>query len=688
MKITIVLLFLCLICFLYLNASLSNDLDSNSSLLQHSQNDFEEKTIDDEVLIENKETGELIVTHNDVDIEESIPYEEKIKKHERQIESYMFCNDDMNHYGKLEPTIHEIFNTVIGNDIAELINPEGLTEKLKDKIHFNNSMQMNLFQTMTDFFYWIFNIIAFQEVPLLKVMSNGIHKIDMKDISFNDIYLYQENFYSLSYICQLDLVKENKFLFSSLCQCWTSESIPAKSLGYDSNAAFCSSRPCSDKSNYLGSCKVRVDPFRKSCIRVTSLYPLDKSIVTYNHSIPTLKPYVQYLSLFIESTIETSFDMNFEQLSRKMHTKSNFMNQVIWFMFYVDELLYDCLSNIPFYFFNLIMGMYLLYHSNAIASSKLFQYIFLSSIGIFFIFFYLLWTIYRASSKTLQEYIPSLILTVAPTSMIAMGVSTFFLSNSYVLSTYFNYCWLIWSTGYPTNIRWFGKAIAAFAFLCCMIIINMGGFFAPKTSSLEFLKFSLKLLAIFFLMNSTSSYELSILLGSIVACWDEIQYALDYISMISEGYMTIPTYEYTGNKLSMDKYAIDGETHTQKALKDLQLYLKKNPNESNKILNRLEQSSEDRHDEVASRIRNFISGDYQGRPFYDAISDDNDSNEKPSLWRNIFVFLVIGIVIGFIGVACILFFDNEELNRNIINIFTKVIHYLPNLKWPGASIEL
>ena len=344
----------------------------------------------------------------------------------------LICSDSSK---KLEPSISDIFQTLLGNLTSQI----DVNDYIPSDEKLSESIPEQLVHVLGDKFTSNVKNVANFEIPLIKLISNGLFTIDTNQISYNDVYLIQENHYLVNFICE-NLGKYSEYFSTSFCHCWSGEMLSGKTIGLSSknnyyDTKFCSSRPCSEKTMSLGTCEIVVDPFRRSCVKITSLEEVNPLSVSYNLTIPT----TESLGIFLKAMAQ-SFENNLKEFDSNLNTNSIVFDFIISMLHILRIFVDKIFTRVPFYIFNLILGSLLFINAETLANSKIFQYLLVASIGLAMAFGWILLTLYRSGSNTFKSVIP-----YAPSGLATMMLTgSLLVTNTRIRNSILTALWAFW----------------------------------------------------------------------------------------------------------------------------------------------------------------------------------------------------------------------------------------------------
>jgi hypothetical protein len=228
----------------------------------------------------------------------------------------------------LDPTIMNIVSDVLPSKMLNDYLNSVVIDFKSDKVY-----------PWTSAYGALMNLLSIR-LPIISFISNGYFRVEyekpMESFSFNDIYLIQENYASLNFVC-------NTFgnvlgSMSPICKCWSGQ--PYENIlehqdpsVYHHKAQWCVIKPsCTDKSLESGYCTVPTDPIRNSCIlldtknylRTEDKHQSYEDLVTYTRVIPTMDNVYTALSSLIPS-------INVEKDSLLARVNENFIKILSYF---------------------------------------------------------------------------------------------------------------------------------------------------------------------------------------------------------------------------------------------------------------------------------------------------------------------------------------------------------------------
>lgn len=533
-----------------------------------------------------------------------------------KFEAYRLCTQDNNL--RSEPNIGEIIDSIVPKELfpnipfeslkfPNLCSEDGNCESL-------GNFQYRLLNVVGDSFQSSLHNLSSIEVDFMKVISDGIFTIEMKSVpyTFNDIYLIQENYFSMNYICILG--NYLGFQNSIFCRCITGVPVSGKEIGmstYRENSAnYCSMRPCSDNAYRMGKCIVTIDPYRQTCINILAFGADDEQLskhISYRLDIPNMSKigtFLRHVSHSVQKNIE-----NFQE-------KPEYLLAIVKMLHSCGNISDKLFSLIPQYLFNLIVGTILLSDADSIASSKIFQFFLVSTMGMILALAWIVVAITSTFSNTMKQYVPY---SQSGGIVASILMFSYFLKNSYLQTVFITELWKFWDEGW-FGLWWLGKAYFLASVIVAYFLMWMFSLFTPKSTSLTALRYSIKLIGVLLLVNSTSNKELSIFIIAGVSAKEVIGHFLWTFHL----YLNKSPSHYT-TKMTMSEFEEQGKLHTDRALLDLKRFLLENPKEADKYFDRLREGG--KHDQ-AKMMQRFLNESYPGRPY--TSSNEDDDNEGSS----------------------------------------------------------
>lgn len=198
---------------------------------------------------------------------------------------YLYCTSDSH----VEPTLNEI--------MSNIVNVQDILGSSEEKMAENEEQSLGqIHRQLLDASKHSVKVVGSLPVPIRSLFANGLYTIDLTnthaDISFNDVYLIQQNYVSIGLICTSSLVPQ--LVKDMLCVCLEGDEINnsrltnrerrliMKALSNSSGDAdqatgsaiqspshWCvSSSPVCTSRNMHDFCRVFVDPIRPSCIYI------------------------------------------------------------------------------------------------------------------------------------------------------------------------------------------------------------------------------------------------------------------------------------------------------------------------------------------------------------------------------------------------------------------------------------
>ncbi|UIZ28232.1 hypothetical protein KXD40_004169 [Peronospora effusa] len=256
---------------------------------------------------------------------------------------------------------------------------------------------------------------------------------------------------------------------------------------------------------------------------------------------------------------------------------------------------------------NFFLGMLLFFLSGWLSRSRTFHYMLGAAVGVFFSAFLALY-LFQRQARNATNMLPGaqLVSSLASVATVAVPVTGFvIMPNLYRLGSWaISYLIYVWNREVLFGIPHLGKIyFAFFAFFGCILVWwyqwgasakpevepqdeeeveeigNLNDELPPPTNLQLIISRLLKLVGMTLLFYSTSSTEASLLLILLVS-----------ITRVFEIIATIAYFWYHFEKpgrhsalISKSEYEKQGQTETEKALAQLQQYLKENPDELDKV---------------------------------------------------------------------------------------------------------
>ncbi|CAI5702857.1 unnamed protein product [Peronospora effusa] len=256
---------------------------------------------------------------------------------------------------------------------------------------------------------------------------------------------------------------------------------------------------------------------------------------------------------------------------------------------------------------NFFLGMLLFFLSGWLSRSRTFHYMLGAAVGVFFSAFLALY-LFQRQARNATNILPGaqLVSSLASVATVAVPVTGFvIMPNLYRLGSWaISYLVYVWNREVLFGIPHLGKIyFAFFAFFGCILVWwyqwgasakpevepqdeeeveeigNLNDELPPPTNLQLIISRLLKLVGMTLLFYSTSSTEASLLLILLVS-----------ITRVFEIIATIAYFWYHFEKpgrhsalISKSEYEKQGQTETEKALAQLQQYLKENPDELDKV---------------------------------------------------------------------------------------------------------
>ncbi|KAL3674221.1 hypothetical protein V7S43_000179 [Phytophthora oleae] len=294
---------------------------------------------------------------------------------------------------------------------------------------------------------------------------------------------------------------------------------------------------------------------------------------------------------------------------------------------------------------NFFLGLMLFYMSEWFSRSRAFHYLLGAVVGVFFSALLALY-IFQRQARNSTKMLPGaqLVSSLASVATVAVPVTGFvIMPNIYRLGSWaISYLAYLWNRDVLFGIPHLGKIyFAFFAFFGCVLVwwyqwgasakseaepqdeeeIEELGYLddelPPPTNLQLIISRSLKLVGMTLLFYSTSSTEASLLLMLTVS----LTRVFEIIAAIAYFWYHFEKPGRHSNLITKSDYEKQGQTETEKALAQLQKFLKENPDELDKV-----------REDNEIRLRRFT----RGRNHLDVASQESmlsrQRNQKRSLW--------------------------------------------------------
>jgi hypothetical protein len=312
----------------------------------------------------------------------------------------------------IEPTVSDI---IVEGFLfqKELINPDFLSlncenESDEKDVCMNKLRHMPL-QILNATFSTAY-LLGKLPLPLQSMISDGLYTIDFSnqiDFSFQDVYVIQENYRTIKWICSYLSKLNLNYLQSKFCHCYGSEDIqynywlhnnedPASQAVYKSSSPgqWCiSTYPICTSKSVGSNCTVKVDPLRSSCILIKHHIDLSNTEslpkIDYQLEIPTLG---SFTNDWLVKLADSHFDIDNLYQDGQEHNFS-YTLQVI-FSKTLGMLMY-ILDYTPVYLFLIFVGISILYEAEDLSSNPIFQYVIVALFGALILFFWVVFLFLR-----------------------------------------------------------------------------------------------------------------------------------------------------------------------------------------------------------------------------------------------------------------------------------------------------
>lgn len=281
----------------------------------------------------------------------------------------LYCPLDDN-----DPTIREIINAAIPwKDLSldeisfDALLMEMIPEELQAPTQYIVNWKNQLLAVRPTFLLWL---------TLGRYRIHFDEKI-FPSLSFNDIFIVQESHFRYNPICTVAMPKGIPFV-SRVCHCeekyrlensdW-SKSGTLLDRNQEDKSQWCVRKaPCTSRDLTSGLCEIYLDPARRSCLLIehnkqSEIWEEMGSLLKFEMNIPKLK-------LLLPTGWVGRYTFDYEGKVKSFVAK--------------------VLDNIPFYFFNLVVGMFIMYFARDLAEDQFFQTIIQGIAGVFFGLFILM----------------------------------------------------------------------------------------------------------------------------------------------------------------------------------------------------------------------------------------------------------------------------------------------------------
>lgn len=279
----------------------------------------------------------------------------------------LYCPDFSQH-----PSILDALQAALPHvDMSELISAEAM-----------GAIPQDMPEALQTFSRVVSNVLQ-QRLYLTSWVSDAQYTVHFNEsidsLSFQDVFVVQENHFKFNALCQV-LPLGIPYL-SSLCHCsstmqfqhsvWIQKQLPVHDLEEEvDKSRWCVRKArCTSNDMQIGKCHVHVDPIRRSCLilqhdelEVSQHWQQVNTVTAYEEKVPKLV-----------NVLPTGWKKKFYHPYHKQ----------------AKQFVVDALSYIPYYLFNLCMGMFIMYYASDFAEDAVFHFFLEAFIGVFFALFIL-----------------------------------------------------------------------------------------------------------------------------------------------------------------------------------------------------------------------------------------------------------------------------------------------------------
>eukprot|EP01031_Cornospumella_fuschlensis_P034059 gene34059-41224_t len=446
------------------------------------------------------------------------------------------------------------------------------------------------------------NVPLHWKLPLASFFSQGEYLIsfDPKDPSFTfkDIAVYEESFSQFNILC--NFLTHYLPIGRGLCSC-TGVDREDVSLLPQSGASYCSlPSPCSTADFQNRLCKVNVDPFRKSCLVITSQKPLSSNVVVYTKHAPSLSA---VLSFFIPEDFSTD---------------SVGINQGL-------ALLRNFLELVPMHLVCFLAGLFVVIHARDLAESQMVQTFIQATVGILLATVLLLFILYRPIERIVSRY-AGIATMLFPFSILSTVVSAVY-RNPWVAKQIFFILVDFWREG-AFGLPWLGKAYfgSSILFACCSSWYF--NWFDMESRFFPVMLYTVRLFGLLLLYNGTASKDLAVLSVALGVLSEQIYPYARIWGMVMEAQMQgMSGARHSVRKISPEQAAEVSKKATKEALEKLRQHLQENKQELYKVSDKLTEG--DKKD-AAQLLQRFAQGQYGGVP---SLQEADEVKERVTKFR-------------------------------------------------------
>jgi len=448
-------------------------------------------------------------------------------------------------------------------------------------------------------------------LSFLTFLSKGEFNIDLSDVSFNDVYLLQQNYHSMNLICSIASFAASKIgkddYIKGLCnnRCINGTTLNMANLDLPEAAtkniskdSWCYSKICSSKD--INKCISHIDPTRPACIWAPDQYGNNtNNPVSYKLVTPMLSHQISFtywLNLILDFNKKlylNSFNLDKETIEMIDRNVEN-----------LGIALDSIAGYIPLHLAKLIVGSYIFYVAHDMTSSSFTRYLIAILIGFAFALILVFYVVYQ-NGDNIRKKIP-----LFGQSLISLGLLGYvwiYGIQQNLINTFLSYgidnAWNFYENG-ALGFSLLGKVFYSMSILSSIWSTWYWGFFKPNAVSGKLIYFGVKILAIMFLLDGTPNQDFSLLLLILVYFWDDIRYFFFRVKMFFETTTQTPTYKYIpGGRISRQEY----EDQT-KSFTEIQLEQLRRTYQTNKEYREIAERSPYRDTKVL--INRFISRNY------------------------------------------------------------------------------
>lgn len=367
-------------------------------------------------------------------------------------------------------------------------------------------------------------------------------------------------------------------------------------------------------SQAQGLCQAYVDPNRPSCV-VIEHQPFPPPAIDHEHhndpesatAASTPINATAELSRFIH--YHSSFPTLVEYLPTKLKSTATPKDKIL-------RLVVLGCSYVPFYLFNLVLGLGILSQAEDIAENKYYLIVIEAIVGMMLALFLLLFLFHHYIDKFVSRngndswrFLDG----VLGASFLSISVW-----NIRLVPIIRDKLFDFWDSG-VLGYEWIGKVYIIGCILLTWLVCWRFKLFEVDTWSFSVIVFSVKFLGVVFIAHSSSSNVVSTIVIVLGLAAGYLRDSIYYISLIISA-SRLPSRQ---RRISDKQLSVTVDSFTKKQLEKLRERLQKHPRLVSQFT---EQMIEEDKPEVLNRLKAFVSNQYSGKP---RVADDDDVETVP-----------------------------------------------------------